>query len=243
MTGTIVNCAAVIAGSAIGLIFKKGIKESYMESINKSMGLAVLIIGLNGVISNMFSVEDGKIFSSGELLMVCFLVIGTFIGELLRLDERFTNFSNRIDKKFKNGGFAGGFISGTLLFNVGAMAIIGSINDGLSGDSSVLFVKSALDFTASIIFAATLGFGVIFTPITILLYQGAITLLAGSLSDLLQGELLGQMCMVGYVIIMAIGFNFLFKNKFKTLNMLPSVFLPIVYHYILILIDYVKSLI
>ena len=121
------------------------------------------------------------------------------------------------------------------------MAIIGSINDGLSGDSSVLFVKSALDFTAAIIFAATLGFGVIFTPITILLYQGAITLLAGSLSSLLTGELLSQMCMVGYVIIMAIGFNFLFKNKFKTLNMLPSVFLPIVYHYILVLIEYIKG--
>lgn len=243
MTGTIVNCAAVLAGSAIGLIFKKGIKESYTESINKSLGLAVLIIGLNGVIANMFSVKNGKIASSGELLLVVFLVIGTFTGELLKLDEHFTKFSNKIDSKFKNGGFSAGFISGTLIFNVGAMAVIGSINDGLSGDSSVLFVKSALDFTTSVILASTLGFGVIFTPITVLVYQGLITLLAGSLSDLLTGDLLGQICTVGYAIIMAIGFNFIFKNKFKTLNMLPAIVLPVVYHYILILIEYIKGLI
>ena len=243
MTGTIVNCAAVLAGSAIGLIFKKGIKESYAESINKSLGLAVLIIGLNGVISNMFSVENGKISSSGELLLVVFLVIGTFIGELLKLDERFSKFSNKIDSKFKSGGFSAGFISGTLIFNVGAMAVIGSINDGISGDSSVLFVKSALDFTTSVILASTLGFGVIFTPITILVYQGFITLLAGSLSGLLTGELLEQICTVGYAIIMAIGFNFIFKNKFKTLNMLPAIILPVVYHYILILVEYFKGII
>lgn len=243
MTGTLVNCAAVLAGSAIGLIFKKGIKESYTESINKSLGLAVLIIGINGVISNMFSVENGRISSSGELLLVVFLVIGTFIGELLKLDDRFTKFSNKIDNKFKNGGFSAGFISGTLIFNVGAMAVIGSINDGLSGDSSVLFVKSALDFTTSVILASTLGFGVIFTPITVLVYQGLITLLAGSLSDLLTGDLLGQICTVGYAIIMAIGFNFIFKNKFKTLNMLPAIILPVVYHYILILIEYIKDII
>ena len=155
MTGTLVNCAAVVAGGAIGVLLKKGIKESFTESINKSLGLAIFVIGLNGVITNMFSVNKGKLASSGELLLVVFLVLGTFAGELLRLDDRFTKFSNRIEGKFKNGGFASGFIGGTLLFNIGAMAIIGSLNDGLKGDSSVLFIKSALDFTSSIILGAT----------------------------------------------------------------------------------------
>ena len=121
------------------------------------------------------------------------------------------------------------------------MAIIGSINDGLSGDSSVLFVKSALDFTTSIIIGATLGFGVIFSAITILIYQGSITLLAGTLSGLLQGELLEQVCMVGYAIIVAIGLNFLLTKKFKTLNMVPAIFLPVAYHYILILINMIRK--
>lgn len=240
MTGTLVNCAAVIAGGAIGLMLKKGIKESYTESVNKALGLAVLIIGANGVISNMFKVENGTLSSSGELLLVAFLVIGTLIGELTRLDDHFNGLCKRIDGRFKSGGFASGFVNGTILFCVGAMAIIGSINDGLTGDSSVLFVKSALDFTAAIIFGATLGFGVIFSFIPLLVYQGSITLLAGSLSGILQGELLEQICMVGYAIIMAIGFNFLLTKKFKTLNMLPAILLPVAYHYILVLIDMLK---
>ena len=241
MTGTLVNCAAVIAGGAIGVIFKKGIKDSYTESINRSLGIAILIIGLNGVISNMFSVADGKISSSGELLLVAFLVLGTLIGEVLKLESRFGKFCEKIEKKFRAGGFASGFINGTILFCVGAMAIIGSINDGLTGDSSVLFVKSALDFISAIIFGATLGYGVIFTFIPLLVYQGGITLLAGTLSGILQGELLSQVCMVGYAIIIAIGVNFIFGKKFNTLNMLPGILLPVVYHYILILINFLKG--
>ena len=241
MTGTLVNCAAVIAGGAIGVIFKKGIKDSYTESINRSLGIAILIIGLNGVISNMFSVADGKISSSGELLLVAFLVLGTLIGEVLKLESRFGKFCEKIEKKFRAGGFASGFINGTSLFCVGAMAIIGSINDGLTGDSSVLFVKSALDFISAIIFGATLGYGVIFTFIPLLVYQGGITLLAGTLSGILQGELLSQVCMVGYAIIIAIGVNFIFGKKFNTLNMLPGILLPVVYHYILILINFIKG--
>lgn len=241
MTGTLVNCAAVIAGGAIGVIFKKGIKDSYTESINRSLGIAILIIGLNGVISNMFSVADGKISSSGELLLVAFLVLGTLIGEVLKLESRFGKFCEKIEKKFRAGGFASGFINGTILFCVGAMAIIGSINDGLTGDSSVLFVKSALDFISAIIFGATLGYGVIFTFIPLLAYQGGITLLAGTLSGILQGELLSQVCMVGYAIIIAIGVNFIFGKKFNTLNMLPGILLPVVYHYILILINFIKG--
>lgn len=241
MTGTLVNAAAVITGGLIGILLKKGIKESYTLSINKALGLAVLIIGINGVIANMFTFDGGKLSSSGELLLVVFLVIGTFIGELLKLDERFDKVCKGIEGKFRSDGFASGFINGTVLFCVGAMSIVGSINDGLTGDSSVLLVKSALDFVNAVIFGATLGYGVIFTFIPILIYQGGISLLAGSLSGILQGELLEQICMVGYAIIMAIGLNFLLKDKFKTLNMVPALLLPVAYHYILVLINYIKA--
>ncbi len=240
MIGTIVNCVAVIIGGIIGLLFKKGIKPTYAESINKVLGLAVLIIGINGIISNMFAVDNGKLSSSGELLLVVFLVVGTLIGELLKLDDHFNRFCNKIENKFQAKGFASGFINGTALFCVGAMAIIGSINDGLTGDSSILLVKSVLDGVSAIIFSATLGFGVVFTFIPLLVYQGGISLLAGTLSEILQGELLEQVCMVGYAIIMAIGFNFLLEKKFKTLNMIPALILPVIYHYILILIERIK---
>ncbi|MBQ2842236.1 MAG: DUF554 domain-containing protein [Clostridia bacterium] len=241
MTGTLVNCAAVIIGGLIGLLFKKGIKPAYADGINRALGLAVLIIGMNGVIANMFTAEEGKISSSGELLLVVFLVVGTLIGELLKLDDRFSGFCNKIENRFQAKGFASGFINGTVLFCVGAMSIIGSINDGLTGDSSILFVKSALDAVNAVIFGATLGFGVVFTCIPMLIYQGGISLLAGTLSGILQGELLEQICMVGYAIIMAIGFNFLLEKKFKTLNMVPALILPVVYHYIMVLIENIKA--
>lgn len=242
MTGTLVNAAAVIIGGLIGLVLKKGIKEAYTDGINKVLGLSVLIIGLNGVISNMFTVSDGKLSSSGELLLIVFLVVGTLIGEMLKLDDRFSRFCKGIETKFKSEGFASGFINGTVLFCVGAMSIIGSINDGLTGDSSILLVKSALDFVNAIIFGATLGYGVIFVFIPIIIYQGGISLLAGALSGILQGELLTQICMVGYAIIMAIGLNFILVKKFKTLNMVPALILPVVYHYILVLIEYIKTI-
>ncbi len=242
MTGTLVNAAAVIIGGLIGLILKKGIKEAYTDGINKVLGLSVLIIGLNGVISNMFTVSDGKLSSSGELLLIVFLVVGTLIGEMLKLDDRFSRFCKGIETKFKSEGFASGFINGTVLFCVGAMSIIGSINDGLTGDSSILLVKSALDFVNAIIFGATLGYGVIFVFIPIIIYQGGISLLAGALSGILQGELLTQICMVGYAIIMAIGLNFILVKKFKTLNMVPALILPVAYHYILVLIEYIKTI-
>lgn len=240
MTGTLVNCVAVIIGGLIGLLLKKGIKESYAQGINKSLGIAVLVIGINGVISNMFTVENGSLKSSGELLLVVFLVPGTLIGEILKLDERFNSFSQKIESKFSSGGFASGFVNGTILFCVGAMSIIGSLNDGLTGDSTVLFVKSALDFVSAVIFGATLGFGVVFTCIPMLIYQGGISLLAGSLSGILQGELLTHICMVGYAIIIAIGFNFFIEKKFRTLNMVPALLLPFVYHAAILLIEHIK---
>lgn len=240
MTGTIVNCVAVVIGGLIGLLLKKGIKESYAQGINKSLGIAVLIIGLNGVISNMFTVENNSLKSSGELLLIVFLVLGTLAGELLKLDDRFNSFSKKIESKFSGGGFASGFVNGTILFCVGAMSIIGSLNDGLTGDSTVLFVKSTLDFVGAIIFGATLGFGVIFTCIPMLIYQGGISLLAGLLGNILQGELLTHICMVGYAIIIAIGFNFFVEKKFKTLNMVPALVIPIIYHYITVLVEYIR---
>lgn len=233
MTGTLVNFAAVAAGGLIGCLLKKGIKEDFKQSINMVLGLAVLVIGLNGVIGNMFTVgEEGAISSSGELKLVVFLILGTLIGEVCGLDRHFSHFCNGIEQKFKANGFAQGFINSTLLFCIGAMSIIGSLNDGLTGDSSVLLVKSALDFTSAVILGATLGYGVIFSAVSVLIYQGSISLLAGCLSPILQGTVLKETCFVGYAIIMAIGFNFILKDKFKTLNMLPSLFLPLICSFI-----------
>ena len=198
MTGTLVNGAAIVAGGLAGLLAKKGIPTQLDNALHQAMGLAVIVIGLNGVVTNMVTAgTDGTLSSSGELLLVFSLVLGVLVGELLRIEDRLNGLSLLVEHKLHLTGFAASFVSGTLIYCVGAMAIIGSLNDGLRGDPGVLLVKSTLDGVSSIVLAATMGPGVIFSAIPVMVYQGAITLLAGLLEPVLQGELLRQICAVG----------------------------------------------
>ncbi len=233
MFGTLVNVCAIACGGIIGLFLKKGISKSYEDSINKALGLAVVIIGLNGIITAMISANgEGVLSSGGELLLVLSLVIGTFVGELLKIDDRLNSLSQKVEDKFKLTSFARSFVNGTLIYCVGAMAIIGSLNDGLYGDSSVLLVKSLLDGISSVVLSATLGGGVIFSAIPVGIYQGSISLLAGVLSPLLAGALLQEICMVGFCLVICIGFNFMNVTKIKTANMLPAILVPVIWHVI-----------
>ncbi|MFI3168107.1 MAG: DUF554 domain-containing protein [Bacillota bacterium] len=227
MVGTLVNAGAIAGGGIIGLFLKKGVNKDYEESMNKALGIAVVVIGLNGIITSMISADGGGVLSSGgELMLVLSLVIGTFLGELCKIDQRLNSLSKTVEEKFKLSGFAHSFVNGTLIYCVGAMAIIGSLNDGLYGDPSVLFIKSILDGVSAIVLSATLGGGVIFASIPILIYQGAITLGASFLYPILAGELLTEICMVGYCLVVCIGLNFLSIPRIKTANMLPAIAIP-----------------
>lgn len=227
MTGTLVNAAAIVAGGAVGLLAKKGIPTRMEDALHKAMGLAVIVIGINGVITNMVTVgADGILSSSGELLLVFSLVLGVLAGEFLQIEDRLNSLSGLVEQKLHLTGFAASFVSGTLIYCVGAMAIIGSLNDGLRDDPSILFVKSTLDGISSIVLGATMGPGVIFSAIPVVLYQGAITLLAGLLEPVLQGALLGQICAVGYVLVACIGVNFMGHFHIKTANFLPALLVP-----------------
>ena len=227
MTGTLVNGAAIVAGGLAGLLAKKGIPTQLDNALHQAMGLAVIVIGLNGVVTNMVTAgTDGTLSSSGELLLVFSLVLGVLVGELLRIEDRLNGLSLLVEHKLHLTGFAASFVSGTLIYCVGAMAIIGSLNDGLRGDPGVLLVKSTLDVVSSIVLAATMGPGVIFSAIPVMVYQGAITLLAGLLEPVLQGELLRQICAVGYVLVACIGVNFMGSFHIKTANFLPALLVP-----------------
>lgn len=230
MVGTLVNAAAIAVGGVVGLCLKKGVNKSYEESMNKALGIAVVVIGLNGIITSMISSDGGVLSSGGELMLVLSLVIGTFLGELLKIDDRLNALSKTVEEKFSLSGFAQSFVNGTLIYCVGAMAIIGSLNDGLYGDPSVLFIKSILDGVSAIVLSATLGGGVIFAAIPILIYQGSITMAASFLYPILAGELLTQICMVGYCLVVCIGFNFLAIPRIKTANMLPAIIVPPLWH-------------
>ena len=229
--GTLINAALILLGGVIGLVFKKAVSKEMEYSVHKATGVAVLVIGICGILSSMLTVTEGKLSSSGELILVVSLTLGTFIGELLKLEERLNRGCKWIESKCKMSNFSAGFITSTMIYCVGAMAIVGSINDGLLGDSSTLITKGILDGVTSVVLAASLGYGVLFSAIPILLYQGGMTLLAGLLDKVLVGELLSNICMVGYALVMCIGINFLYNGdkKIRTVNMLPSLLIPVAY--------------
>ena len=238
MFGVLFNGVAVLLSGIIGLLIKKGIPKSIDKSIKNAMGIAVIIIAINGVVSNMIKVgSDGSLHSSGELLLVVSLAIGTLLGEILKLEDRLNGLSGKIESKFHIEGFTNGFVTASSIYCIGAMAIIGSINSGLIGDHKILITKSIIDFVVGIVLAASLGIGVMFAFIPVVLYEGSIALLAGLLSNFLVGDLLIQVCFVGYALIGCVGLNVMTNNKFKVVNMLPSIFIPVIYYGILQLLN------
>ncbi len=220
LVGTFVNTATVLLGGTIGLVFKKGIPERVGDSVFKALGLITAFIGISGCLCGQ-----------NTLIAVIAMIVGTIIGELVDLDKRVNNVGKLIERKVskgdKNSTVAQGFVSSCLLFCVGAMTIVGSLQAGLEGDCSVLFTKSAMDFCSSIIFASTLGVGVLFSAGFVLVYQGLITLLATWIEPLLTTAVVNEMNCVGYVIIIGLALNILGITKLKVMNMVPAIFLPI----------------
>lgn len=233
MVGTLINVFAVILGGLLGILLKKGIKNEIMENVMKAEGVAVFIIGMNGVLTNMLSVgTDGKISENGGLVLLISLALGAFIGEIAKLDDRINSLGKWVEGKVKSNGFSKGFVSAFIIFCVGSMSIIGAVNDGLSGDSSVLIVKSTLDFITAMVLASAMGIGVVFACVPLFAYQGLISLFALQIKPLIESnpEMMNQFSMVGYAIIMCIGINFIAGQKIKTANLLPAMAVPILYN-------------
>ncbi len=228
MTGTWINMAAIVAGAVLGMLAKKGIPHRVEESLTRIQGLAVGLIGLNGVIASMFTVDaDGGISDSGGLLLLVSLVLGCQAGELLQIDDRLSGLGDAVEKRVHIEGFSQGFITASIITCVGAMSIVGALNEGLTGNNEVLLVKSTLDFVTCLVLASSLGIGVAFAAVPTLIYQGAITLCAGFLAPYISDDLLNMICMVGYAIVICIGLNLLMNAKIKTANLLPAMVVPV----------------
>ena len=220
MLGSIVNALAIIIGSLVGLLLKHGIKESYRQTIMDATALAVLVIGIIGAVQTEII-----------LLMVFSLVIGSFIGESLRIEDRLNQLGQWVERRVaqSGSGFTKGFVTASLVFCVGSMAIVGSIESGLSGNHSTLLAKSVLDGIFSIFFASTMGIGVAFSAVPILVYEGLLTLGASGLKSILSEPMIKELSAVGGVLIMAIGINQLQLKKIRVGNMLPAIFIPLFY--------------
>ena len=222
MLGTIVNCITIAVGCFLGLVAKGKIPERIGDTIMKGLALCTMYIGISGALEG-----------NDTLQMIISIAIGALIGEIIDIDkwlEKLGAFlESEFNKKGKSGSIAQGFITSSLLFCVGAMAIVGSLESGLKGDNTTLFTKSILDGISSIIFTSTLGIGVIFSIGTVLIYQGGIAICAGMLSNVLSTTVITNMSAVGGLLILGLGLNMLGVTKIKIANMLPAIFIPIIF--------------
>lgn len=222
MLGNIVNAAAIIAGGLIGLMCRGGIPEKYNKTVVHAISLAVLVIGIRGAQK-----------SDDLLVIILSLALGSLLGEFLQIEERLVQLGKVLERRFAaadDDGFYKGFVTATLLFGVGSMGIVGALESGLTGNHQTLFAKSTLDGIFSIILGSSMGLGVIFSSVPILIYQGGITLAAAFIKPYLQPEVVAQMSAVGGVLIMAIGFNFIADSKIRIGSMIPAVFIPLVWY-------------
>lgn len=221
MLGTIVNALAIVVGSLLGLFLKGGIPISMGETISKGLGLAIIFIGVSGTMG-----------TQNLLLVIVSLVIGSVLGELINIDKRFADLGYFVEKKLSKNGeskIAEGFVNASLLFCVGSMAIVGSLQSGLEGNHETLFTKSVLDGITSVIFTSTMGIGVILSAVSVFIYQGSITLLASSMKALLTDSIVLEMTAVGSLLILGIGLNMVGATKIKVANILPAVLVPLIY--------------
>jgi hypothetical protein len=234
--GTLINAVAIIVATFIGMLFKKGLPERFQKTVMTTLGLALIVVSLGWFLSDFLVVEDGDLSTRYDLLIMVSLIIGTLIGEVIDIDRRLNRTAYNIEKKYNLPPIAKGFISATLIFCVGALAIMGAIRDGLYGDSTLLIFKSALDFITAMMLASVFGIGVIFSAVSVLIYQGGITLLAMMSGEFLTEPMIVSMTLVGNMILVAMGISFMEIKAIKVANMLPALLVPILYFFIISLI-------
>jgi uncharacterized membrane protein YqgA involved in biofilm formation len=217
--GTLVNTATVILGSSLGLLIGARFSEKINTIVMHALGLSTLLIGFKMAFR-----------TDSILLVIGSLTLGGIVGELVRLEEGLENLGEFIKRKVKSrsGNFVLGFVTSSLVFCIGPMTIVGSIQDGVSGDASVLYAKSLLDGFASVVFASSLGIGVIFSALVVLIFQGSLTLLGGELSFLLRPEILNELIATGGLIIVGIGIYLLGIKKIKVGSFLPALVVAVV---------------
>ena len=225
MIAVFVNVAAVLLGSAIGLLFRNKIKENFTRTMISALALVTLLIGIQSALG----------MNDLMCVIVC-MILGTLLGELLRIDDGIEGAGDFIKKKVfrgrcENSRFTEAFVTASVVFCVGSMTITGSLEAGINGNNDIIFAKSALDFVFSMMFAAGTGIGVIFSALSVLVFQGILTLLAGVVAPFLSTEAVAEMSAVGGVILVGMGLNMLelSPKRIKVANMLPAIFFPLGY--------------
>ncbi|MGI5962723.1 MAG: DUF554 domain-containing protein [Lawsonibacter sp.] len=234
--GTLVNVSAIILGGLLGLLLKGGLKEHYQRAVIRSLGICTMFIGAAGALAGMLSLTGATLTTAStrvSLGMVLSLSLGTFLGEWLDLDGKMERLGAwlkaRADRSGGDSQFIEGFVTASLTVCIGAMAIVGSIQDGLSHDPSTLFTKSMLDFLIVMIFASTYGKGAVFSALPVGILQGSVTLFAELLSPVFSQAVIDNLSFLGAILIFCVGLNLAFDSRFRVANMLPALVFGAVY--------------
>ena len=230
--GTIINVAAIIAGGVIGIVGGKWLSERCQETLIRSMGICVMVVGLAGALEKMLSVDGGKLTSGGTMMLVISMAIGALVGEILDLDRRMEGFGRWLREMSGNGKdnlFLDAFITATMTVCIGAMAIVGAVEDGINGNYTILAAKALMDFVIILVMASSMGKGCIFSAVPVGIFQGSVTLLARLVEPLLTAAALDNLSLVGSVLIFCVGINLIWKNTIRVANLLPALIVAIAY--------------
>ncbi len=228
--GTIINVAAIVLGGILGSLFGKLLKERHQDSLSKACGICVLFIGIGGALEGMLTVTAGTVVSSGSLLIIGCLALGALIGELLDLEGLFERFGAWLKVKTGNSRdrlFVEGFVTASLTVCIGAMAIVGAIQDGLLGDYSILLTKAILDLIIIMVMTCSLGKGCAFSAIPVAILQGSVTALAVLIKPVMTEPALNNLSMIGSILIFCVGVNLVWGKKIRVANLLPSIVIAV----------------
>lgn len=234
-TGTIINVLAIVIGGGIGLLGGKWLNERTQETLIRSMAVCVLFVAIGGVMTEMLVLEDGGLTTQGTLMLVISMALGGLVGELLNLDDRLEGFGRWLREKSGNSRdtrFLDGFITATMTVSIGAMAIVGAVQDGIYGDYTVLAAKSLMDFVIILVMASSMGKGCLFSAIPVGILQGSVTVLARLVQPLLTETALSNLSLVGSALIFCVGLNLIWKKTIRVANLLPALLFAIGYAFL-----------
>ena len=232
--GTLVNTGAIVAGGLIGLFAGKLFRQAQQDSIGRACGVSTMFIAIAGAMSGMLKLEDGALTSGRAMLVVLCLALGTVAGELLGIEDAFERFGEWLKKRTGNegeGGFVNAFVTASLTVSIGAMAIVGAIQDGVTGDWSTLAVKAVLDFIIVLVMASSMGKGCAFSAIPVFVFEGGMTLLARLIAPVMTEAAIGNLSLIGSVLIFCVGVNLVWGKQLRVANMLPAVLLAVIAAY------------
>lgn len=229
--GTIANVLAIIIGGSLGLFCKNLLKDRYQETIMKATGIATMFLALLGTLSKMFVIQQVGIQTTGSMNVILSLVIGALIGEMIDIDHLFEKFGNWLKLKTKSQGdhqFVNAFVTASLTVCIGAMAIMGAIQDGIYANPSILFAKAVLDFVIILVMSSSMGKGCFFAFIPVAFLQGTLTALSVGLAPFMTTSFLNHLDMVGNILIFCVGINLIWPRTIRVANLLPALVVAVI---------------